>query len=59
MCIDLRRHYTNSNKLIVLCLVRFLNILIFVVLSLHVLKRAYLLRKQQLDAPCSYFMLMS
>ena len=55
---ELDRHYIDSNKLLMLGLVRLLNILIFVVLSLHVLIRAYLLRKQQLDAPCSYFMLI-
>ena len=59
MCVDLRRHCRDLNKLLVLGLVRLLNILIFVVLSFHVLIRAYLLRKQQLNAPYSYFMLMT
>ena len=54
MCADLRRHCTDSSKLLMLGLVRLLNILILVVLSLHVLIQAYLLRTQQLYAPCSY-----
>ena len=45
MCADLRRHCTDSSKLLVLGFIRLLSILIFVVLSLHVLIRAYNVKK--------------
>lgn len=55
MCVDLRRLCMASNKLHVLSMVRLLNILTFVVLSLQMQIQAYLLRKLPKYAQCLFF----